>query len=67
MENVPHAAGDAVIIGDAASPRVLRFGDKGFLSIEIEVVGRAADGSAWPFAEVPGPTASSPRFRGPRP
>jgi acetylornithine deacetylase/succinyl-diaminopimelate desuccinylase-like protein len=45
MDKVPHAIGDAVIIGDAGSPRVLRFGEKGFLWIEIEAVGRAAHGA----------------------
>ncbi|MBK1658667.1 M20/M25/M40 family metallo-hydrolase [Paracraurococcus ruber] len=45
MDNVPHAVGDAVIIGDAGSPRVLRFGEKGFLWLEIEAEGRAAHGA----------------------
>jgi succinyl-diaminopimelate desuccinylase len=45
MDNVPHATGDAVIIGDAGSPRVLRFGEKGFLWVEIEAAGRAAHGA----------------------
>ncbi len=45
MDHVPHATGDAVIIGDAGSPRVLRFGEKGFLWIELEAVGRAAHGA----------------------
>jgi acetylornithine deacetylase/succinyl-diaminopimelate desuccinylase-like protein len=45
MDNVPHATGDAVIIGEAGSPRVLRFGEKGFLWVEIEAVGRAAHGA----------------------
>ncbi|MBP0463763.1 M20/M25/M40 family metallo-hydrolase [Roseomonas sp. PWR1] len=35
----------AVIIGDAGSPRVLRFGEKGFLWIEVEAAGRAAHGA----------------------
>jgi acetylornithine deacetylase/succinyl-diaminopimelate desuccinylase-like protein len=42
MDEVPHATGDWVIIGDAGSPRVLRFGEKGFLWIEIEAAGRPA-------------------------
>ena len=41
----PHANGDAVIIGDAGSPRVLRFGEKGFLWVELEAVGQAAHGA----------------------
>ncbi len=45
MDNVPHAIGDAVIIGDAGSPRVLRFGEKGFLWVEIEAAGRASHGA----------------------
>jgi succinyl-diaminopimelate desuccinylase len=45
MDNVPHATGDAVIIGDAGSPRVLRFGEKGFLWVEIDALGRAAHGA----------------------
>jgi acetylornithine deacetylase/succinyl-diaminopimelate desuccinylase-like protein len=45
MEKVPHATGDAIIIGDAGSPRVLRFGEKGFLWIEIEASGKASHGA----------------------
>jgi len=45
MDQVPHATGDAAIIGDAGSPRVLRFGEKGFLWIDLEAVGRAAHGA----------------------
>ena len=45
LDNVPEARGDAVIIGDAGSPRVLRFGEKGFLWIELEASGRAAHGA----------------------
>jgi acetylornithine deacetylase/succinyl-diaminopimelate desuccinylase-like protein len=45
LDHVPHARGDAVILGDAGSPRVLRFGEKGFLWVEIEATGRAAHGA----------------------
>ena len=45
IDTVPHAIGDAVIVGDAGSPHVLRFGEKGFLWIEIEAVGRASHGA----------------------
>jgi succinyl-diaminopimelate desuccinylase len=45
MDHVPHATGDAVIIGDAGSPRVLRFGEKGFLWVELDAVGKAAHGA----------------------
>ncbi|MCA1398780.1 M20/M25/M40 family metallo-hydrolase [Bradyrhizobium sp. BRP56] len=45
LDQVSHASGDAVIIGDAGSPMVLRFGEKGFLWIEIEAEGNAAHGA----------------------
>lgn len=45
LDHVPHASGDAVIIGDAGSPAVLRFGEKGFLWVEIEASGVAAHGA----------------------
>jgi acetylornithine deacetylase/succinyl-diaminopimelate desuccinylase-like protein len=45
IDNVACARGDAVIIGDAGSPAVVRFGEKGFLWIEIEAVGKAAHGA----------------------
>jgi acetylornithine deacetylase/succinyl-diaminopimelate desuccinylase-like protein len=45
LDTVPHATGDAAIIGDAGSPRVLRFGEKGFLWIEVEATGRPAHGA----------------------
>jgi acetylornithine deacetylase/succinyl-diaminopimelate desuccinylase-like protein len=45
IENVPHAVGDAVIIGDAGSPDVVRFGEKGFLWVEVEAVGHPAHGA----------------------
>jgi acetylornithine deacetylase/succinyl-diaminopimelate desuccinylase-like protein len=45
MDHVPHATGDAAIIGDAGSPRVLRFGEKGFLWLELNAVGTAAHGA----------------------
>ncbi|WP_043336320.1 M20/M25/M40 family metallo-hydrolase [Belnapia moabensis] len=45
MDTIPEATGDAVIIGDAGSPRVLRFGEKGFLWIELEATGRASHGA----------------------
>jgi succinyl-diaminopimelate desuccinylase len=45
LDNIPEATGDAVIIGDAGSPRVLRFGEKGFVWLEIEATGRAAHGA----------------------
>jgi succinyl-diaminopimelate desuccinylase len=45
IENVPHASGDAVIIGDAGSPDVIRFGEKGFLWVELEATGKPAHGA----------------------
>lgn len=45
LDNVPHATGDAAIIGDAGSPHVLRFGEKGFFWIEVEATGRPAHGA----------------------
>jgi succinyl-diaminopimelate desuccinylase len=45
IENVPHAVGDAVIIGDAGSPAVVRFGEKGFLWMELETTGKPAHGA----------------------
>ncbi len=46
LDTVPGLArADGVIIGDAGSPRVLRFGEKGFLWIEVEATGRAAHGA----------------------
>ena len=45
IDNVPHASGDAVIIGDAGSPNVLRFGEKGFLWVEISAKGHPAHGA----------------------
>ncbi len=45
IENVPQASGDAVIIGDAGSPAVIRFGEKGFLWIEVEATGKPAHGA----------------------
>jgi acetylornithine deacetylase/succinyl-diaminopimelate desuccinylase-like protein len=45
LENVPHARGDAVIIGDAGSPSVLRFGEKGFLWVVLAASGKPSHGA----------------------
>ncbi len=45
IENLPYGNGDAVIIGDAGSPRVLRFGEKGFLWVELEASGKPSHGA----------------------
>lgn len=42
LDNVPHARGDAMISADAASLRVLRFGEKGMLWLRMRARGRAA-------------------------
>jgi len=41
LANEPDALGDAMISGDAGSPDVLRFGEKGQLWIEVEARGKA--------------------------
>jgi len=45
LDTVPHVAGDAMICGDAGSPRVLRFGEKGMIWIEVTAKGRPAHGA----------------------
>ncbi|MDR3536471.1 MAG: M20/M25/M40 family metallo-hydrolase [Acetobacteraceae bacterium] len=45
LENVPHACGDATIIGDAGSPLVVRFGEKGFLWVALSAVGKPSHGA----------------------
>ena len=45
LENVPLVRGDAVIIGDAGSPLVLRFGEKGFLWVRLTASGKPAHGA----------------------
>ena len=45
MEHLPHARGDANICGDVGSPRVVRFGEKGLMWIEIEAEGASAHGA----------------------
>lgn len=45
LERYPHAAGDAMITGDAGSPDVLRFGEKGMLWLEVKAEGKAAHGA----------------------
>jgi acetylornithine deacetylase/succinyl-diaminopimelate desuccinylase-like protein len=45
LDHVPHATGAATIIGDAGSPMVARFGEKGFIWIEIIAEGKAAHGA----------------------
>ena len=45
LEHIPEAKGDANICGDAGSPMVARFGEKGLLWIEVVAHGTAAHGA----------------------
>ncbi|RZL95253.1 MAG: M20 family peptidase [Variovorax sp.] len=45
LENVAEAKGTAMVSGDVGSPRVVRFGEKGLLWIEVSAVGKAAHGA----------------------
>ena len=45
MEHIPHARGDANICGDVGSPRVVRFGEKGLMWVEVEAAGSPAHGA----------------------
>ena len=45
LENEPLALGDAMISGDVGSPHVARFGEKGYLWLEIEAAGKSAGGA----------------------
>lgn len=45
LDTVPEASGDAMICGDAGSPRVARFGEKGLVWLRVSARGRAAHGA----------------------
>ncbi|MFO1083333.1 MAG: M20/M25/M40 family metallo-hydrolase [Reyranellaceae bacterium] len=45
LEHVAHAKGDANICGDVGSPRVVRFGEKGLMWVEVEATGSPAHGA----------------------
>jgi acetylornithine deacetylase/succinyl-diaminopimelate desuccinylase-like protein len=45
LEHVPHARGDALICGDAGSPKVIRFGEKGMVWLELTAKGRSSHGA----------------------
>jgi succinyl-diaminopimelate desuccinylase len=45
LEHIPHALGDANICGDVGSPRIVRFGEKGLMWIEVEATGSPAHGA----------------------
>lgn len=45
LERFPHASGDAMITGDAGSPDVVRFGEKGMVWLDVIAHGKAAHGA----------------------
>ena len=45
LEHFPHASGDAMITGDAGSPDVVRFGEKGMVWLDVNARGKAAHGA----------------------
>lgn len=45
LKNFAHAAGDANICGDVGSPKVVRFGEKGLMWVEVEATGSPAHGA----------------------
>jgi acetylornithine deacetylase/succinyl-diaminopimelate desuccinylase-like protein len=45
IETIPWATGDAMLCGDAGSPRVVRFGEKGLFWVELHAAGSAAHGA----------------------
>ena len=45
LDTVPHAAGDAMISGDVGTAKVLRFGEKGLMWVELNAVGKASHGA----------------------
>jgi acetylornithine deacetylase/succinyl-diaminopimelate desuccinylase-like protein len=45
LEHVPEAIGDAMLSGDVGSPCLARCGEKGYLWLEIEAVGKSAGGA----------------------
>ena len=45
LETVPHASGDAMISGDVGTAKVLRFGEKGLMWIELQATGTPSHGA----------------------
>ena len=45
LDTVPHATGDAMISGDVGTAKVLRFGEKGLMWIELNAIGKASHGA----------------------
>jgi acetylornithine deacetylase/succinyl-diaminopimelate desuccinylase-like protein len=45
LDTIPWTTGDAMLCGDAGSPRVVRFGEKGLFWVELKATGSAAHGA----------------------
>lgn len=45
LDTVPHASGDAMISGDVGTAKVLRFGEKGLMWVELNAVGKPSHGA----------------------
>jgi succinyl-diaminopimelate desuccinylase len=45
LQHIQHARGDANICGDVGSPRIVRFGEKGLMWVEVEATGAPAHGA----------------------
>ena len=45
IDTVPYASGDAMISGDVGTAKVLRFGEKGLMWIELNAVGKTSHGA----------------------
>ena len=45
LDTIPYACGDTMICGDVGSPQVLRFGEKGFVWLDVEAEGKASHGA----------------------
>ena len=45
LDTVPYASGDAMISGDVGTAKVLRFGEKGLMWIELNAVGKPSHGA----------------------
>jgi acetylornithine deacetylase/succinyl-diaminopimelate desuccinylase-like protein len=45
LDTIPWTTGDAMVCGDAGSPRVVRFGEKGLFWVELRAAGHPAHGA----------------------
>lgn len=45
LDNIPEATGDVMINGDAGSPKIVHFGEKGQIWIRVDAMGRSAHGA----------------------